>query len=241
MALTDNLQAYWNLDETSGNAADSSGNGYTLTNTNTVGYAAALISNGADFGTANTNKRLLNNSTLGITSGTAFSISMWVKIRTAPGSGTQYTLADLRWNAATDTEAWLRYENSGGTKRVRFMYPLQDAGSLCNYNVDFGTTNWQHLVGTYDGTDIKMYVNGTQQGGTVTATAGGSVLTDAFCIGATGNGFVFGSIYADEVGVWSRALSAAEVTELYNGGTGLTYPFTGGGGATFVHKTSWFM
>ena len=36
------------------------------------------------------------------------------------------------------------------------------------------------------------------------------------------NGFT-GEI--DEVGFWSRALSASEVTELYNAGAGLTYPF----------------
>jgi hypothetical protein len=29
----------------------------------------------------------------------------------------------------------------------------------------------------------------------------------------------------DEVGFWTRALSAAEVTSLYNSGNGLQYPF----------------
>ena len=30
----------------------------------------------------------------------------------------------------------------------------------------------------------------------------------------------------DEVGIWARSLSDAEVTQLYNAGAGLTYPFT---------------
>ncbi len=34
----------------------------------------------------------------------------------------------------------------------------------------------------------------------------------------------------DEVGLWSRALTIAEVTALYNAGAGLAYPFDGGGG-----------
>jgi hypothetical protein len=42
MALTDNLLAYYKLDESSGNAFDSFA-GKTLTNNNTVGFAAALI------------------------------------------------------------------------------------------------------------------------------------------------------------------------------------------------------
>ena len=29
----------------------------------------------------------------------------------------------------------------------------------------------------------------------------------------------------DEVGIWNRVLSDSEITELYNGGAGLTYPF----------------
>jgi hypothetical protein len=30
----------------------------------------------------------------------------------------------------------------------------------------------------------------------------------------------------DEVGIWKRVLTAAERTQLYNGGLGYTYPFT---------------
>lgn len=237
MALTDDLRAYYKLDESSGNATDSSGNGYTLTNTNTVGYAPAKINNGADLGTANTNKRLLNSSRLGLSSGSSLTISGWVKANSAPGSGVDYTIFDLRdGTAATDTEAWLKYVNIGGTRKLRWLYPLQEAGSFVTYDIDLGTSTYYFVVGTYDGTSIRMYVNGTQQGGTVTATSGGSSLSDAFCIGATGNGFVFGSLTVDEVGVWSRALSDSEITELYNGGAGLTYPFTGGG----VNTTNFF-
>ena len=29
----------------------------------------------------------------------------------------------------------------------------------------------------------------------------------------------------DELGIWSRVLTADEVTELWNGGAGITYPF----------------
>jgi len=32
----------------------------------------------------------------------------------------------------------------------------------------------------------------------------------------------------DEVGIWSRALNSTEVSELYNSGSGLAYPFTTG-------------
>jgi hypothetical protein len=38
----------------------------------------------------------------------------------------------------------------------------------------------------------------------------------------------------DEVGIWSRVLTSTEVTQLYNGGAGLQYPFTNGNNRNFL-------
>ena len=240
MALTDNLRAYWNLDESSGNAADSSGNGYTLTNTNTVGYAAALINNGADFGTSNTNKRLVTTNDLGIDGGN-ISISGWIKLRTEISDGGFWSFLEQR-GAATDVNYRIDYMRSGstytlGANRARngvSDHYVTTTGAL-------GTSNWHHVVLTYDGT-LRFYVNGSSVGTPLVTSGNGSgAVNDGFAIAATANGFLHASIYADEVGVWSRALTADEVTELYNGGIGLTYPFEGGGGAVFTPKVSFFM
>ncbi len=48
-ALSNGLVGYWKLDESSGNAADSSGNSLTLTNNNTTAYAAGKFGNSASF------------------------------------------------------------------------------------------------------------------------------------------------------------------------------------------------
>ncbi len=37
----------------------------------------------------------------------------------------------------------------------------------------------------------------------------------------------------DEVGIWEKQLSPAEVTELYNTGSGLSYPFGESSGTNF--------
>ena len=52
-SLFDDLVAYWNLNETSGDRADATGNGHTLTDNNTVGYATGKINNAASFVAAN--------------------------------------------------------------------------------------------------------------------------------------------------------------------------------------------
>lgn len=49
MALNTNILASWKFDESSGNATDSSGNGKTLTNTNSISYVSGKVNNAADF------------------------------------------------------------------------------------------------------------------------------------------------------------------------------------------------
>lgn len=82
---------------------------------------------------------------------------------------------------------------------------------------------WNHVVVTYDGSSnqngFRAYVNAA-----VDSTPGSSALTGTWLTGQTAligerqGGFHFvGNI--DEVSMWSKALSAAEVSELYNGGS----------------------
>ena len=51
--LTNNLTAYWKFDEFSGNASDATGNGYTLTNNNSVSFSTGKLNNAAVFASAN--------------------------------------------------------------------------------------------------------------------------------------------------------------------------------------------
>lgn len=88
--------------------------------------------------------------------------------------------------------------------------------------VEFG--NWNHYVGTHDGTTTKLYVNGKL----VASTSAPGLITypenNAFCIGKDAsdtntscnastprmlNGFV------DEVAVWNKALTDSEIKILY--------------------------
>jgi hypothetical protein len=234
MALSDNLVAYYKLDESSGDASDSSGNGYTLTNTNTVGYATALINNGADFGTANTNKVLTRASNLGITNG-ACSISIWVKLRTEIASGTYGFIQ--KSNATNHVAYIISYEYNGGTRRLAFNRQRQNtSNNYVNYTTTLGTSNWNHLVLTYDGTTLTGYLNGVSVGTPLNTSGDGASGGDnTVDIGHANEQFStsYSSMYADEVGIWSRALSASEVTSLYNSGAGLAYPFTT---ARFVPK-----
>ena len=71
---------------------------------------------------------------------------------------------------------------------------------------------WSHLAATYDGGNIRLYLNGTLVK-TVAATGNMAASTGALRIG--GNS-IWGEYFAgliDEAHVYNRALSAAEVTD----------------------------
>jgi hypothetical protein len=86
---------------------------------------------------------------------------------------------------------------------------------------------WYQISITYDGTNYKLYINGTLNITITTAapiwgTTGSNVVYIGRYFGSTGYHFN-GKI--DAVSTWTRALTASEVTELYNSGNGKQYPF----------------
>jgi len=88
---------------------------------------------------------------------------------------------------------------------------------------------WHHAVavktGSGAGATLKLYIDGVLQvtDDTDDLTGNFNSMVTAMGIRNGGSNYMTGSI--DEVGIWERALSSTEVTTLYNGGSGLQYPF----------------
>jgi hypothetical protein len=216
MALLTNIKGYWKLDEASGTAADASGNGNTLTNNNTVTYSTGKINNGAVFNGTTNFLSLANGSSL--VQGGPMSIAGWAKFTTV-GSAWGFrndSNCDFYLNPFSATQAEVRYRNSSGTA---FTFT-----GVSNYD-----TTFRHYAITWDGTTAILYVNGSS----VNSVAGGAntYFTNTavtFTIGKNeGSGsFMAGTV--DEVGLWAQCLSSGDITSLYNGGTGIQYPFSSG-------------
>lgn len=79
--LSDGLMGYWKLDETSGNPVDSSGNGYTLTNTGATTFTGARFFNGSEHVPASSQHHSYVTSIPGVKT-----VSFWVN----PDSTTNY-------------------------------------------------------------------------------------------------------------------------------------------------------
>ena len=221
MALTDNLVSYWKLDESSGNAADSVGSN-TGVNTS-VTYSAGKINNGGAF---NGSSSFLNcGSSINLRDN--FSISMWAKSNTSLG-----TLISRELSGSNYPQFAIFV---GSYKASLEVFSSNSASPTANiFTTSSLSATYSMITVTRDGTNVKIYFNGILEA-TAAWTLQQKTSTDAITIGrnsTSGSRYLDGN--ADEVGIWDRALSASEITELYNGGAGLTYPFTTANQANFL-------
>lgn len=146
----------------------------------------------------------------------AFSLSVWINI---PNLTPYYMIIT-------------RLVSNGATSMTYQFYIIATSGQLVlgtvGYTVNSGvnavpTGEWVHVVSTKDASNnVILYMNNAVVGSGA-LSAGTNLPTQPTLIGNRddGNGIFTGSI--DEVGFWNRALTAAEVALLYNGGAGRTY------------------
>jgi len=241
MALTDNIVAYWKFDESSGNAEDSTANNNDLTNNNTATFAAGKINNGT-FLTAATPQyfSIADASQTGLDLTGDCSFNFWFKIP-ALGSGSKQVYLTSKFGG-TQRSYKLGFTYNAGTPTTTFIFDTSALGALTTERrVTVGIApasedTWTMYTIVFDSAstgDTTFYINGSSVGVNDGAAAAIFNSTSAVEVGYSsfeGNNSV--DVAMDEYGIWSRTLSGAEVTELYNSGTGLTYPFSSPGPAT---------
>jgi hypothetical protein len=217
--LLNDLEAYWKLDETASTRFDSTANSNDLTDNNTVGSTTGKIGNAASF--VETNNEFLSiasNTDLQLNSG-SWTISFWLKTPTI--AGTQTFLS--KWSNAK--REYIIYSASGRVT-VAIGNGSAAAASFQTNGPNHSDDIWNFVVVWYDAVASKSYIqldNGSIAEHTVTITPGNN--NNEFRIGGdVDNGGRFDG-ELDEVGLWSRVLTAAERIALWNSGGGLTYPF----------------
>ena len=241
MAITDNLISHWKLDESSGNAADSAGSN-TLTNNGTVTYGAGALNNAANNMQSGKYLSITDGSQSGLDLTSDFTFSMWLMPNTL-SSGSSYTLIS-KGNIIVSEAYLIYYTNQSGTYKMDFRIS-SDGTSAADDQITLSgalsTVAWSHLVFTYKASThtVECYVNGTSVGTASTNTP--TSIANCNADFRLGGGYNFNNTgpydpyvgKMDEVTVWSRVITSAEVTTLYNSGTPLAYPFSGGG-STFT-------
>lgn len=223
MALTDDLTAYYKLEDETATV------GQNLTNVGSTPFSPAKIANGADGGENNSDRYLANESWSPITfaeMNTAWSIGFWVYQNTADLA--MVFVFNLGSDGSEDNnrrQVWFGLSDTNNY--VISMYP--NFGTLVTAaTIPFNT--FVYLMGTYDGSTMQFYINGSPSesiNGNFGSPVNGipsviSILTQRY----GGTSYNLSSVIVDECGFWTRALSSTEVSQLYNSGAGLQYPFT---------------
>lgn len=144
----------------------------------------------------------------------AYTVSAWV--RTNIVNTTQQILLS---NAATccGAEASLAIEFNSGASKYWFRLTHGSGGLNMNSATLISANTWYHVVATFDGSSVaKIYVNGA-----LDATASASAPPNfsgnsptSLIGGDGGSANLKGQL--DDLRVYNRALSASEVSELYN-------------------------
>jgi hypothetical protein len=152
------------------------------------------------------------------------SVSAWVYLVSTTAGG-------IAQSYGAETNDWGGWSlGFSGTQLSFTVNTTASTSTSASYN--FSTTgSWFHVVGTYDGTNIRLYVNGSNVATTsISGTIRNPTTSYNFLgFGKAWSGDTGSSIngYIDEVAVFSRALSAQEISQYYQW-------------ATSAQKKSWY-
>jgi hypothetical protein len=168
---------------------------------------------------------------------TVFSVSFWMYLDSVPSASARaisYIMYGLNTTIPTSSQRIYipglagYIDNplfrSANTADVSYQVAPDDAG--------LSDSTWYHIAVIQRGHNdtLYMYVNNVREtltsgaGGIFSGTVGGT--DDALRFGNSGEGqpwYLDGIL--DEIGIWKRELTRAEVGQLYNGGLGKTHPF----------------
>lgn len=218
--LSDGLIHYWKLDEVSGDSFDSVGS-MTMTNMNSTPYVPGKLNNGGDFERSNSNS-LASSAIFSPTPLTAYTACFWFKPESVPDGGAAYNMFTSFTGAGGLDALYVNYGN--GSIGVLFRHSSEFSGEVF-HEITLANGTFYHLCGTWDGSIVRMYLNDQQVGQIANNQIGNFSEIGITAIGSQWNGQNLSDGVIDEVGVWNRALSASEISQLYSSGQGISYPF----------------
>ncbi len=214
---TNGLVGYWPFN---GNANDESGNGNNGTNNGATLTTDRFGNSGKAYNFNGTNNFIL------VPSNTAFnsndiSVSMWVS---SSNIQRQIALIRLTYSNASNEHFGIAFNdiNQYGVEiAAKYNNPSCTAGLGWKKNEKIQNimdNNFHHVVGTISGNIMKLYIDGMLANTLTTAfSQTSSCWNGDIQIGrnwSTYTNYFNGKL--DDIGIWNRALTQQEITNLYN-------------------------
>jgi hypothetical protein len=198
-----NLVGWWKLDEASGTTArDSSGFGNNGTLNNGPTWVTGRIGDALDFDGTDDYVDCGDDESLNITGN--ITLSLWVNTDTvASGTHRSYLLKG-------DTSYALK-QNSWGN--IEFFVYIGGWQAVTLPADESFNGVWHHLAGTYDGSQIKLYVDGILRD-TKNYTGAIGTNTAIVSIGSDSGTRRYCDARIDDVRIYNRAITAMEVIKL---------------------------
>ncbi len=211
----DNLVAAYNFDENEGTTlTDISGNGNDGIIYGSPTWVTGKSGYALDFyGDTNVVYASIQNYPT-----SAFSVCGWIYLETVNVSN---RICASKWVSAS-VNGWILWVTSSAY--VQFGISELTTQYTVNSDQALSLPGWHFVVGTYDGTTLKLCIDGVKQTQETTKTL-------TFSEMHLGIGELDGNDprYIDEVRIYNRALSADEIINLYNHPTGIQnqyHPYT---------------
>jgi hypothetical protein len=198
--------------------SDLSGRGNFGTTANSPTYSSA---NGGyiDFDyTQSENVTFSNTSSLQFLNRLPYTLEAWVYPTRNPGANNWTGIFDRESDAGSGRDGYnLYFVGSAGTDTYffteRFTSGTYNQSSV-TLSQSITVNNWHHIVGTYDGTTLSLYRNGSLVGTPATTTGNITNTSKSLTIGVRGGNYFGGRI--SNTKIYNRALTAAEISQNFN-------------------------
>ena len=204
--------AHWHFDEGSGTVAhDVDGQHNGALGDGTADHRPTWsVSGGLSFDGVNDKVKVPDSTALDLV-GSVMTLSCWVK----PNS-TQIGPLVKKINPTHGYRI-----NLTGTRALRFVLRRDGQNKTVTSTTPLPLNKWTHVAARYDGAQMRIFINGTLDTATTAATPANTPLatTAPVLIGGDPNNHHFHGTL-DDVSIYNRALSDAEITSLSNNRVG---------------------
>ena len=204
---TSGLAGYWDMDDGSGlTAADVSGNENHAALSGTKFTSPKLGTFALRFDGNNDYGKVEDSSSLDVSS--AITVAAWVNPDNLQ-SGKGYPFI------VSKSSAFTLYSHKD--RRIRFrIYKPNGSKVIAKPSATIPNAKWTHVVGTYDGAKLDVYLNG-QLEATVSTPGSINVSNKPLYFGARNASKNFFDGNLDDVRIYNTALNAQEILNLFNG------------------------